>query len=73
MPRTRPTSPIPAVPHSIYEIPGARECAIEFRCFSKNGGFTGDALRLHRRAEDPARRDRERAKSARCIRSGIGA
>src|SRR6185503_15995405 len=27
--------------HSIYEIPGARECAIEFRSFSKNGGFTG--------------------------------
>ncbi len=31
----------PAIPHSIYEIPGARECAIEFRSFSKNGGFTG--------------------------------
>jgi LL-diaminopimelate aminotransferase len=31
----------PNVPHSIYEIPGARECAIEFRSFSKNGGFTG--------------------------------
>ncbi len=31
----------PAVPHSIYEISGARECAIEFRSFSKNGGFTG--------------------------------
>ncbi len=30
-----------ALPHSIYEIPGARECAIEFRSFSKNGGFTG--------------------------------
>jgi LL-diaminopimelate aminotransferase len=29
------------LPHSIYEIPGARECAIEFRSFSKNGGFTG--------------------------------
>lgn len=29
------------VPHSIYEIPGARACAIEFRSFSKNGGFTG--------------------------------
>ena len=29
------------VPHSIYEIPGARDCAIEFRSFSKNGGFTG--------------------------------
>jgi LL-diaminopimelate aminotransferase len=31
----------PQIPHSIYEIPGARECAIEFRSFSKNGGFTG--------------------------------
>jgi LL-diaminopimelate aminotransferase len=29
------------IPHSIYEIPGARECAIEFRSCSKNGGFTG--------------------------------
>ena len=31
----------PAIPHSIYEIPGALECAVEFRSFSKNGGFTG--------------------------------
>jgi LL-diaminopimelate aminotransferase len=31
----------PRIPHSIYEIPGARECAVEFRSFSKNGGFTG--------------------------------
>jgi LL-diaminopimelate aminotransferase len=31
----------PALPRSIYEIPGARECAVEFRSFSKNGGFTG--------------------------------
>ncbi len=31
----------PDIPHSIYEIPGAKECAIEFRSFSKNGGFTG--------------------------------
>ncbi len=30
-----------SVPHSIYEIEGARDCAIEFRSFSKNGGFTG--------------------------------
>ena len=29
------------MPRSIYEIEGARECAIEFRSFSKNGGFTG--------------------------------
>jgi LL-diaminopimelate aminotransferase len=27
--------------HSIYEIPGARECAVEFRSFSKTAGFTG--------------------------------
>src|SRR5436190_7195869 len=31
----------PTIPHSIYEIPGARDCAIEFRSCSKNGGFTG--------------------------------
>lgn len=31
----------PSIPRSIFEIPGARECAIEFRSFSKNGGFTG--------------------------------
>lgn len=31
----------PEIPHSIYEIDGARECAIEFRSFSKNAGFTG--------------------------------
>ena len=29
------------IPHSIYEIDGARECAVEFRSFSKNAGFTG--------------------------------
>ena len=31
----------PDVPRSIFEIPGARECAVELRSFSKNGGFTG--------------------------------
>lgn len=31
----------PAIPRSIYEIEGARECAIEFRSFSKTAGFTG--------------------------------
>jgi LL-diaminopimelate aminotransferase len=31
----------PEIPHSIFEIPGARQCAIELRSFSKNGGFTG--------------------------------
>ena len=31
----------PAIPHSIYEIEGARDVAIEFRSFSKTAGFTG--------------------------------
>jgi LL-diaminopimelate aminotransferase len=31
----------PGVPHSIFEIPGAEHCAIEFRSFSKTAGFTG--------------------------------
>ena len=29
------------LPHSIFEIEGARTCAIEFRSFSKTAGFTG--------------------------------
>ncbi|MBD5305567.1 MAG: LL-diaminopimelate aminotransferase [Bacteroides sp.] len=29
------------IPHSIYEIEGARKCAIEVRSFSKTAGFTG--------------------------------
>ena len=36
----------PEVPHSIYEIEGARDCAIEFRSFSKNAGFTGTRCAL---------------------------
>ena len=31
----------PALPRSIYEIPGAEKCAIEFGSFSKTAGFTG--------------------------------
>jgi LL-diaminopimelate aminotransferase len=31
----------PEIPHSIYEIEGARQVAIEFRSFSKTAGFTG--------------------------------
>ena len=31
----------PEIPHSIFEIPGAENCSIEFRSFSKNAGFTG--------------------------------
>ncbi|MEM6424532.1 MAG: LL-diaminopimelate aminotransferase [Cyanobacteria bacterium P01_H01_bin.119] len=34
------------LPHSIYEIEGARQCAIEFRSFSKNAGFTGTRCAL---------------------------
>ena len=30
----------PGIPHSIYECAGARDCAIEFRSYSKTAGFT---------------------------------
>jgi LL-diaminopimelate aminotransferase len=36
----------PTLPHSIYEVEGARDCAIEFRSFSKNAGFTGTRCAL---------------------------
>ncbi|MGK7904577.1 MAG: LL-diaminopimelate aminotransferase [Hormoscilla sp.] len=36
----------PDLPHSIYEIEGAKSCAIEFRSFSKNAGFTGTRCAL---------------------------
>jgi len=36
----------PSLPHSIFEIEGARQCAIEFRSFSKNAGFTGTRCAL---------------------------
>ena len=36
----------PSLPHSIYEIEGAKDCAIEFRSFSKNAGFTGTRCAL---------------------------
>jgi len=29
------------IPHTIYEIPGAKQCAIELRSYSKTAGFTG--------------------------------
>ena len=35
-----------SIPHSIYEIDGARDVAIEFRSFSKNAGFTGTRCAL---------------------------
>ena len=31
----------PEIPHTIYEIPGAERCAVEFRSYSKTAGFTG--------------------------------
>lgn len=31
----------PDIPHSIYEIKGAKKCAVEFRSYSKTAGFTG--------------------------------
>ncbi|MCC8194777.1 MAG: LL-diaminopimelate aminotransferase [Deltaproteobacteria bacterium] len=31
----------PGIPHSIYEVDGAREVAVEFRSYSKTAGFTG--------------------------------
>lgn len=31
----------PEIPHTIFEIEGAEKCAIEFRSFSKDAGFTG--------------------------------
>jgi len=34
----------PQLPRSIYQIPGARECAIEVNSFSKSAGFTGVRL-----------------------------
>jgi LL-diaminopimelate aminotransferase len=40
-----------STPHSIYEIPGARDVAIEFRSFSKTGRLHRHALRVHRRTQ----------------------
>jgi len=62
----------PTLPHSIYEIPGARDCAIEFRSFSKQAGSPG-ALCLHRRSEVRCWPVTREASGARCIRSGCGA
>lgn len=36
----------PDMPHSIFEIEGAKKCAIEFRSFSKNGGLYRHTLRI---------------------------
>ena len=40
-----------SLPHSIFEIDGAHEVAVEFRSFSKMAGFHGYALRLHSRPD----------------------
>lgn len=40
-----------SLPRSIFEIEGARKCAIEFCSFSKTAGFTGTPLRLYRSAQ----------------------
>jgi len=42
----------PEIPHSIYEIDGARECAIEFRSFQECWVYR-NPLRVHSRAEEP--------------------
>jgi LL-diaminopimelate aminotransferase len=34
----------PSIPRSIYEIPGAEKCSVEFRSLSKTAGFTGTRL-----------------------------
>ena len=60
----------PGVPHSIYEIPGARECAIEFRSFSKNGGFTGTRCAFTVVPKTLNAHTKIRRVASRCIRSG---
>ena len=41
-----------SLPHSIYEIEGAKEVAVEFRSFSKTAGFTGTRCRLYGRPQN---------------------
>src|SRR5438094_3296392 len=60
-----------ANPHSIFEIDGARECAIEFRSFSKTGGFTGVRCGLPFCQKVCWRRP-NREKNRRFIHSGTG-
>jgi len=47
----------PAIPRTIYEIPGAREVALEFRSFSKTAGFTGTRCAFTVVPRDAAGRD----------------
>ena len=49
----------PDVPHTIYEIEGAREVAIEFRSFSKTAGFTGTRCAFTVVPKEAQGRDRE--------------
>jgi LL-diaminopimelate aminotransferase len=49
----------PGIPHSIYEIDGARQCAVEFRSFSKTAGFTGVRCALTVVPEDVTARTAE--------------
>ena len=60
----------PALPHSIYEIEGARECAIEFRSFSKSAGFTGVRCAYTVVPKDADRAPRQRASACRCTACG---
>ena len=43
----------PSIPHSIYEIEGAKRCAIEFHSFSKTAGFTGTGTYRRRQRSKP--------------------
>jgi LL-diaminopimelate aminotransferase len=62
----------PGLPHSIYEIPGAREVAIEFRSFSKTAGFTGTRCAYMVVPKDPEGHRRVRGPRWRCTGCGTG-
>ena len=62
----------PEIPHSIYEIEGAREVAIEFRSFSKTAGFTGVRCALTVVPKDLKGTKSQTAKPIRFIPSGAG-
>jgi LL-diaminopimelate aminotransferase len=51
----------PSIPRSIYEIEGAKRCAIEFRSFSKTAGFTGVRCALTVVPEELVAKDRSGA------------
>ena len=62
----------PDIPHSIYEIDGARECAIEFRSFSKNAGFTGTRCAFTVRTQGASAASRAAVKGWICTGFGTG-